>query len=151
VLDVRAHLLRLTAANRDLRVGVTINGDSICAYVKHAYACGGATVGYSDQVDVRGVVEVRSAADRVACVEHAVCVENDRRGRGCGTCLVRCALAVAAKLQAGSIVAMITHTNTDMRTIAARLRTTIASHHDVVNAEWLLVRDAGTGEKCNEK
>jgi hypothetical protein len=31
------------------------------------------------------------------------------------------------------------------------LGATLASHHDVVNAEWLLVRDAGIGEKSNEK
>jgi hypothetical protein len=85
VLDVRAHLLRLTAADRYLRFGVAMNDDSICAYVKHAFACGGATLGYSDQGDVRGIVEMRPAADRVACVELAVSVERDWRGCGCVT------------------------------------------------------------------
>ena len=147
VPDVSAHLLRLTAADRYLRFGVSMNDESISAYVKHADACGGATLGYSNQGRVRGIVELRPTGDRAACFELAVSVESDWRGRGCGTSLVRCALAVAATLQAESVVAMIAHTNTDMRTIAAKLGATIATHHDGVNAEWLPVRDAGTDKK----
>jgi RimJ/RimL family protein N-acetyltransferase len=142
--DIRAHLLRLTAADRYLRFGMSMNDESICTYVKHADACGGVTLGYSDKGLVRGIVEVRPTSDRVACVELAVSMESDWRGRGGGTCLVRCALAVAAKLHAASVVAMIAHTNTDMRTIAAKLGATIAAHHDGVNAEWLVIREDGT-------
>jgi RimJ/RimL family protein N-acetyltransferase len=128
---------------------VSMKDGSISACVKHADACGGATLGYSNQGHVRGIVELRPTGDRAACFELAVSVESDWRGRGCGTSLVRCALAVAATLEAENVVAMIAHTNTDMRTIAAKLGASIAGYHDGVNAEWLLVRDAGTGEKYN--
>jgi GNAT superfamily N-acetyltransferase len=149
VPDVRAHLLRLTAADRYLRFGVSMKDESISAYVKHADTCGGAALGYNNQGHVRGIVELRPTGDRAACFELAVSVESDWRGRGCGTSLVRCALAVAATLQAENVVAMIAHSNSDMRTIAANLGATIATHHDGVNAEWLLVQDIGSGEKTN--
>jgi hypothetical protein len=139
VRSVTAHLMRLTAADRYLRFGVSMNDDSICAYIKHASGCGGVLLGYTEQGEVRGLAEVRPTANRVACVELAVSVESNWRGRGCGTCLVRCALAVAANLQAESVVAMIAHTNTDMRMIASKLGAISTSYHDGVNAEWVLV------------
>jgi GNAT superfamily N-acetyltransferase len=148
VLDAIAHMLRLTAADRYLRFGVSMSDDSICAYVSQADACGGLTLGYSDQGHVRGIVEVRPTIDRFACVELAVTVESDWRGRGCGTCLVRCALAVVPAMPAERVVAMISRANRDMRTIAAKLGATITSDCDGLNAEWLLIQDAGADARA---
>lgn len=40
---------------------------------------------------------------------------------------------------------MIAHTNTDMRTIAAKSGAAIAAHHDGTTAEWLVNRTDGIG------
>jgi ribosomal protein S18 acetylase RimI-like enzyme len=148
-LDIRPHLLRLTAADRYLRFGVSMNDEGIWAYVKHADVCGGVTLGYSEQGHVRGIVEVRPSAERLACFELAVSVESDWRGRGCGSCLTRCALLVAAKLRADSVVAIVASTNFDMRAIATKLGATITTHHDGMSVEWLHIRNAGSDARPN--
>jgi GNAT superfamily N-acetyltransferase len=138
MLDIRAHFLRLTAADRYLRFGAPINDESVHHYLTHADAYSGVTLGYSDNGHVRGVVELRRSVERADCLELAVSVESNWRGRGHGTRLVRSALAVAVKLKVESVVALISHTNKDMAMIAAKLGATIVTHYDGSSAEWML-------------
>jgi GNAT superfamily N-acetyltransferase len=145
LLEFRAHLLRLTAADRYLRFGLPMSDESICSYARQAEACGGRMLGFVEQGHARGIVELQQTVDRVRCVELAVSVEASWRGRGYGAHLVQCALDDARTMSGDDIVAMINRTNRDMRAIAIKLGATLVDDHDGLKAEWSITQCAGRG------
>jgi RimJ/RimL family protein N-acetyltransferase len=118
---LRAHVLRLSVADRRLRFGGDLDDGAIRRYVDaidldhdvvlaERAACGA----------VIGIAELRATREQPEVREIAFSVDPERRGRGCATRLAASAVATARQLRFRRLHALCVPANKGMLDILAR-------------------------------